>query len=169
MKTENKKQKGMGNKGFSLVELIIVIAIMAILVGILAPQMIRYVERTRVSADVQLADSVRTAIRTAMLDPVVLEDADSNTYIQTLIAATADTDLAALATVSPTNEFIDAVAETLGVNQAGLADIQDNLQSAPVTAGTDMTITFDITDNDVEVTITNSDDGNGAAIVVPRP
>lgn len=32
-----KKQKSMGNKGFSLVELIIVIAIMAILVGVLAP------------------------------------------------------------------------------------------------------------------------------------
>lgn len=32
-----KKQKSMGNKGFSLVELIIVIAIMAILVGVMAP------------------------------------------------------------------------------------------------------------------------------------
>lgn len=66
-----KKQKSIGNKGFSLVELIIVIAIMAILIGVMAPQLMKYVERSRVSADTQVADTVRTAIMTAMLDPTV--------------------------------------------------------------------------------------------------
>ena len=61
------------NKGFSLVELIIVIAIMAILVGVMAPQLIKYIEKTNVSSDVQLCDSVRTALNTACLDPDVVK------------------------------------------------------------------------------------------------
>ena len=62
------------NKGFSLVELIIVIAIMAILVGVMAPQLIKYIEKTNVSSDVQLCDSVRTALNTATLDPDVVKN-----------------------------------------------------------------------------------------------
>ena len=54
------------NKGFSLVELIIVIAIMAVLVGVLTPMMLKYIEKTNISADTQLCDTIHTAIITAM-------------------------------------------------------------------------------------------------------
>ena len=57
------------NKGFSLVELIIVIAIMAILVGVIAPQLIRYIEKANISADVSTLDSVRSALTYAISDP----------------------------------------------------------------------------------------------------
>lgn len=57
------------NKGFSLVELIIVIAIMAILAGALAPALIKYINKSRRSTDVQNADSLRTALQTALSDP----------------------------------------------------------------------------------------------------
>ena len=40
-----------GNGGFSLVELIIVIAIMAVLVGVLAPQYLSYMHKAKVAAD----------------------------------------------------------------------------------------------------------------------
>ena len=48
MRNTNKKRK---NGGFSLVELIIVIAIMAVLVGILAPQYLSYMHKAKVAAD----------------------------------------------------------------------------------------------------------------------
>ena len=70
----NKKQKSLTNKGFSLVELIIVIAIMAVLVGVLAPQFLKYVERSRKSTDVQNVASIVTALQTYAADPMVATD-----------------------------------------------------------------------------------------------
>ncbi len=70
------------NKGFSLVELIIVIAIMAILAGALAPALIKYINKSRRSTDIQNADSLRTAIQTALSDPEAADAASKLTGIQ---------------------------------------------------------------------------------------
>ena len=62
------KKEIRNNKGFSLVELIVVIAIMAVLVGVLAPQFIKYVEKSRQSTDIQTADNIATALKTYYAD-----------------------------------------------------------------------------------------------------
>ncbi len=139
-----KKQKSMGNKGFSLVELIIVIAIMAILVGVMAPQLLKYVERTRESSDKQVADTVRTAVVTAMLDPAV-EDAPGNPAVTKSL-----TELLALG--DPNKDFVAAVSQTL--NNETAAQVNARLKSKaykPANASTDM---FSITIDGTKVTVT---------------
>ena len=58
----------MNNKGFSLVELIVVIAIMAVLVGVLAPQFIKYVEKSRQSTDLTNLDSLKQVVEAYYAD-----------------------------------------------------------------------------------------------------
>lgn len=62
-----KEQKRLGNKGFSLVELIVVIAIMAILVAVLAPTLLSKIEESREGTDYSALGELKTAVEEAVL------------------------------------------------------------------------------------------------------
>ena len=93
------------NKGFSLIELIVVIAIMAILVGSLAPQFMKYIESSRQSTDIQNASAIRSAIEAYV--------AETSTSTDIVVSSTA------AAAASPGNAATKARITVTG--DAGLA------------------------------------------------
>ena len=133
------------NKGFSLVELIIVIAIMAILVGVMAPQLIKYIEKTNVSSDTQLCDSIKTAITTAMMDPSVIASSNANIPTNSTFA---------YVSAIGTGDFHDAVEEILGFSLNSVESKTKSTYSGTKANGVKYAI---VGANSVHVMIDNSD------------
>ncbi len=95
------KKENMNNKGFSLVELIIVIAIMAILIVVLAPQYLKYVEKSRVSSDQATIVEYINAMQVLASDPDINLDSAKSYKISGPDASgniTVSSDLSALLT-----------------------------------------------------------------------
>lgn len=68
MKKKLQKYLSGEREGFSLVELIIVIAIMAILIGIIALAVLPYLEKSRVGKDQQTIDTVYSAYQNTIAE-----------------------------------------------------------------------------------------------------
>ena len=118
--------KEKNNKGFSLVELIIVIAIMAILVAVMVPVLMKFIEKSKVSSDTQLADTVRGAFLCAITDAKVLSDPDSAPFITQLeTPAGMDADDSTFRTTP--SVMRDSVEEIIGIP---LSSLNSNIKSA---------------------------------------
>ena len=67
-------------------ELIVVIAIMAVLVGVLAPQLIKYVEKSREATDIQNCDSIATTLKSYYSD----KEGNTGTLVVTVTSSGLD-------------------------------------------------------------------------------
>ena len=56
------------NKGFSLVELIVVVSIMGIIAGALAPQVMKWVGTARTNSDENTSKDIKSAVQVALAD-----------------------------------------------------------------------------------------------------
>lgn len=120
----------MKNKGFSLIELIIVIAIMAILIGVMAPQLIVYLNRTKVSADVQVCDSIKEALTIAMYDPEVVTANDaSSTQVNKILSGGTAYQLEYVLSSDTDTVFANNVKEILGYDVFDKATYQSKLST----------------------------------------
>lgn len=76
------------NKGFSLVEMIIVAAIMAVLIGVMAPQYMKYLEKTEKTRDCSAINTLLNICETIALDPDTTWGSGSANAIEFTISTT---------------------------------------------------------------------------------
>lgn len=152
------KERKMNNKGFSLVELIIVIAIMVILVAVLAPQYLRYVEKSRVSTDTQ------TAVEFINTLQVVASDPDANLDTSKTYTVTSGTSANAITVSSD----LQSVITTLGLLDASTMQNSKFQSSAYAGANISITLQYNATNSVWEVT-TSGIDGSGAIAAASTP
>lgn len=135
MKTENFAPVTPRNNGFSLVELIIVIAIMAILAAAIAPALIRYISKSRRASDVEMADVILDAVGAAYAEAYSFEgveagveqDAnaiDSSKVVSVTVGSEPSYNLEKIAiasnndtfvnTFAPQQHFLTRIRQTLG-------------------------------------------------------
>lgn len=65
-------------KGFTLSELITVIAIVGVLAGLLIPAMFSYVKKARIRAAIEDARTIKTAVETSLVDHLINNDSDTS-------------------------------------------------------------------------------------------
>ena len=103
------------NKGFSLVELIVVIAIMAILVGVAVPVYTSYITSANEKVDAQYVDEIKRAVDTLVIDieAGLTEEYKDIEDIPAQLTWTADGVVAVAETNKDFTAFMDALADLI--------------------------------------------------------
>lgn len=154
MKIMNKFQKKLANrkkdnKGFSLVELIIVIAIMAILVGIVGTQVIPYINKSKLEKDRQVISSYSTAAVSAY-SMVAGDIASAPTTAIDVYTGTHSGDEATI---------VNKIKELTGSTNPA-----SSLKSKEASGATDIEITYDVTNHKVTATVKGGSDATALTV-----
>lgn len=110
------------NKGFSLVELIVVIAIMAVLVVVLAPAYLRYVDKARLQKDVSAIGEVVQSIKIAAaeedcIDAIPTQEVSDEYKITTKVLIAKETGVVSAKSLMDNSDyFVSEVCATIGAN-----------------------------------------------------
>ena len=102
----------MKNKGFSLVELIIVIAIMAILAAAIAPALIRYIDKSRKADDLTAGGTINSAVSAALANEDAYDEIQSSMNGTVIATATQGGQFVANGISCPT--FLEELNSNIG-------------------------------------------------------
>ncbi len=80
----NIKRKNKKNRGLSLIELVTAIAILAVLVAVLVPSLIRYTEQSRAGRDVSAMDEITNAFFVSMADTRVYDEVFEDSLVNNI-------------------------------------------------------------------------------------
>lgn len=107
-----KKMSQKNNKGFSLVELIVVVAIMAVLMGILVPTLVKNVEKSKKQKDASAIEEIRSTMVTTLADPTYSDIEATIVYDGTTIDVDTPKSISAVKPITDTEvkTFLTAVS-----------------------------------------------------------
>lgn len=107
--------KKMNNKGFSLIELIIVIAIMAVLVAIIAPNLTKYLGKSKQQTDKTNCEEVRKQVKNciseASVDDIKVQATDGTPAIYMITGTGSAVNVTPAST--GTNDFAKLIEDVL--------------------------------------------------------
>ena len=157
--SERLQAKKKDNKGFSLVELIIVIAIMAILVGVVGTQVVPYLNKSKAAKDQQVLNAFCTAAVSGYsykADKVTYSGEISFNYYATKALTVANPDGS---TEAGAEKIIQAEMENL-ITYSSADELKKQMSSTYGQGVTDVTITINFSKHTCTASIVTT---NGTA------
>ena len=123
------------NKGFSLVELIVVVLIMAIIAVALAPQVMKWVENSRISSDLETKEGIEKMCQLALTDEEIFKEVKDGGYTITIEKDSTGTHVVcASSNPSASPAFWDKFFEMGGYADQSDFENSIKIKSTPVTA-----------------------------------
>ena len=139
-----KKMTKKNNKGFSLVELIVVVLIMGIIAVALAPQVMKWVGTSRENSDKNTAKDIKSAIQIAIADfQGKGGKLDDHTTAFNINATDIASELDEVDTSSPAKKLADYVKEVLGEDYPNTSAGTGTYFKCTITKAGKVTVTAD--------------------------